>query len=633
MSGTQAATAPPVQKPPRRRVKPLAYEDAGPKRLSETPAKPGKREKQGSGSNWNVIRQHSERRLNMQRSWRQSWMQHYQLLESYIQPRRGIFINTAMPTPNSMIRGMPINQNIVDPTGTYAARRCAAGLMSNEMSPSRQWFKLKPALFDREAAPPDAVAWFEEVEDRIDTVMARSNFYQEAAQMFEDLVIFGTGPMLIYEDEEDLIRCYTPCCGEYYVSSSSANRVETFSRMFVMTISAIVEMFGLENCPPEVQEMWMDKGGALEVERLVAHIIEPNFPINAPGADEDMGVVEGGFAWRESYWIWGASSEWPLSLAGFHDQPFICPRWAVTSNDAYGRSVGMDVLPDILQLQVMTARMAEAQEKMVRPPMLASIDMKNEPASILPGKVTYVQALSADKGMRPAYTVMPQTKEFSETILMIQQRCREGFFNDLFAMLEQINKEMTAYEVAARNQEKLQVLGPVIERLQNEALAPAIKRIFKIMQRKGLLPPLPPSLQGVPLGIEYIGILSLSQKSAMSAVLLQFANSANAQQHLHPEVADVWDVTEWTRELADTLFIKKAIINSPEKTQAIRQARMQQQQQASALAAAQGASQTAKNLGDTDIGGGQNAMSMMTGLGQGGFSQGGQVGAQPSGGA
>lgn len=617
MSGIQSASpAANPQTAPRRAPNPLPYEGASAQRLANTPARPRRiRKKEGSSSNWGVIRGRSEARVNMLRSWRQSWIAHWQLLEAYILPRRGIFINTAMPTPNSMIRGAPINQNIVDPTPTYAARRCAAGIMSNEMSPSRQWFKLKPALFDRALAPADAIEWFEEVESRMDTVMARSNFYQEAAQMFEDLVIFGTAPMIIYEDDADLIRCYTPCCGEYFVASSSANRAETFARTFVMTISAIVEMFGLENCPPEVQKMWEDKGGALEVERIVAHMIEPNSPINAPNMGESAGVVPGGFAWRESYWIWGASSEWPLSLAGMHDQPYICPRWAVTSNDAYGRSVGMDVLPDILQLQVMTARLAEAQEKMVRPPMLASIDMKNEPLSILPGKVTYVASLSADKGMRPAYEVNPRIEEFSATILQIQQRTREGFFNDLFAMLEQVNKQMTAYEVAARNQEKLQVLGPVVERLQNEALAPAIKRIFHIMERKGVLPPLPPSLVGVPLGIEYVGVLALAQKAATSAALEQFANAMNAQAQLHPEISDLWDVDEWGREVSEALFIPKKIVRAPDKVAALRAIRAKQAQAAATMQAAQHASETAQNLSNVNVGGGMNAVQMMTGLG------------------
>lgn len=495
--------------------------------------------------------------------------------------------------------------------------------MSNEMSPSRQWFKLKPALFDREKSDPDAIEWFEEVEARLDTVMSRSNFYQEAAQMFEDLVTFGTAPMIIYEDDVDLIRCYTPCCGEYFLASSSANRVETLARTFVMTVAAIVEMFKLENCPPEIQQLWKEKGGALEIEKIVAHVIEPNSPVNVPGADEGLGVVDGGFAWREQYWIWGQSSEWPLSLAGFHEPPHLVPRWSVTSNDAYGRSVGMDVLPDILQLNVMTSRMAEAQEKMVRPPMLASMEMQNQPASILPGKITFVNSLSADKGMRPAYVVEPRTQEFAQTIASVQQRTREGFFNDLFAMLEQVNKQMTAYEVAARNQEKLQVLGPVVERLQNEALAPAIKRIFRIMERQRLLPPLPPSLAGVPLGIEYVGVLALAQKAAKTASLERFAQTMNEQQQIHQDANDLWDLEVWTREYAEDLFLPKKIMRDPKAVAEIRAERAKQMQAQQQMAAAQQAANIGKTAGQIDVGGGQNAVSMMTGWG----------GAQPAGNA
>jgi hypothetical protein len=614
MSGTTDAPtqAAPKRQAPRER-KPLAYEGAGPERLSRTPGIAKKR--QPGPTYWPTIKSHCEARLNYMRSVRQSWMEHYALLESYILPRRGIFINSAQPTANLLIKGLPINQNILDPTGTYAMRRCAAGIMSNEMSPSRQWFKLKPALFDRENAPDEAVEWFEEVEDRMDTVMARSNFYQEAAQLFEDLCTFGTGPMLIYEDDEDLIRCYTPCCGEYFVSSSSANRVETFGRLFVMTISAIVEMFGLENCPPDVQGMWRDKGGALEVERLVAHMIEPNAPILTPGGGPNAGVVPGGFAWREAYWIWGGEASYPLSLAGFHEAPHLVPRWAVTSNDAYGRSVGMDVLPDIIQLQVETARKAEAIEKMVRPPMLASLEMKNEPASILPGKVTYVNGLGADKGMRPAFTVNPEIREMMLDISAVQLRVREGFLNDLFASLEQITKQMTAYEVAARNQEKLQILGPVVERLQNECLAPAIKRVFRIMERKGVLPPLPPSLHGVPLGIEYVGILSLSQKAAKTASLERFAQTMDTLQQIHPEAGDCWNLDKWCSEYGSDLFLPKDILRSPQEIAQIRDQRAKQQQAQQAIATAQQASQIGKNLGDISVGGGMNAVQAMTGLG------------------
>jgi hypothetical protein len=547
-------------------------------------------------------------------------MEHYSLLESYILPRRGIFINSAQPTPNTMIRGMAINQAILDETGTWAMRTCAAGLMSNEMSPSRQWFKLKPALTSREQAPPEAAAWFEEVENRIAVVMNRSNFYQEAAQMFEDLVTFGTGPMLIYEDEKDLIRCYTPCPGEYLLSSSSGNRIGVFCRLFVMTVSAMVEMFELENCPKEVQDQWKQKGAALEVECLVAHMIEPNFPVTVPGLEdeEDIGVVPGGFAWRETYWCWGLNGEYPMSWGGFHEPPFVVPRWAVTSNDAYGRSVGMDVLPAILQLQVMAARLAEAEEKLVRPALLASLDMKNEPSSILPGRITYVQSLSADKGMRPVYTVNPEIREFMESMAAVQARINKGFFVDLFMGLEQVTKQMTAFEVAQRNQEKLQVLGPVVERLQNEMLAPAIARIFRIMERKLLLPPLPPSLIGQPIGIEYVGVLALAQKAAKTAALERFIQIVGPMQQTNPSVANVWNPEAWIREYSADLFLPAKILRTPDQVAALAAQQAKEIQAQKMLAGAQQAANVGESASNIDVGGGLNAIQLMTGLGSGG---------------
>jgi len=606
-------SAPARQKPARKSARTVAYESAGPAQLAQQPAQAPKRQ-YTPNEDWQILKQHAEARLNMMRAWRFSWAQHWQLLETYLLPRRGIFINTAMPTPNTMIRGVPINQAIVDPTATYAMRRCAAGMMSGLMSPSRPWFKLKEALKSRKESDADAQQWFEEVEDLMYDIMARSNFYDAGAQMFEDLVTFGTGPMIIYEDSMDVIRCYNPCCGEYFLGSSSAQRVEPLYRQFVFTISQIVEMFDLENCPRDVQQMWQQKGSALETEKIVCHAIEPNFSVQPNDTHSKVGVVPGDFAWREIYWIWGSSDEYPLSMRGFVDQPHIAPRWAVTSNDPYGRSVGMDVLPDIMQLQVESLRKAEAIEKMVRPPMLASMELKNEPSSILPGKVTYVNQLGPEKGMRPMYTVDPKIEHLTADLKEVQQRVREGFFNDLFMMLEtSSNKNMTAYEVAQRQQEKLQVLGPVIERLQNEALGPAIKRVFRILERKNRLPPLPPSLQNTRLGIEYVGMLSIAQRAASTAGLERFAGTMGTMQAADPETADLWDRDEWARTYAEDLFLPKRIMRPEKQVKQMRAQRMEKVAQQEQMGAAMVGIEGAKTLSEIDIGGGQNAIAAMLG--------------------
>ena len=51
----------------------------------------------------------------------------------------------------------------------------------------------------------------------------------------------------------------------------------------------------------------------------------------------------------------------------------------------------------------------------------------------------------------------------------MEDRVKRTYSSDLFLMLDQLDKgRMTAQEVMARNQEKLQQLGPVVERLQYE---------------------------------------------------------------------------------------------------------------------------------------------------------------------
>ena len=84
-----------------------------------------------------------------------------------------------------------------------------------------------------------------------------------------------------------------------------------------------------------------------------------------------------------------------LRVSGFHDWPVMTTRWDVQGNDPYGRCPGMDALGDIKQLQQETRRKAQAIDKMVNPPLLADVQLKNQPMSLLPGGTTYVSGLSA----------------------------------------------------------------------------------------------------------------------------------------------------------------------------------------------------------------------------------------------
>jgi len=586
--------------------------------------------------NWASLRGHIETRLSMMRSWRFSWIQHWALCAQYINPRRSLWLTNGgvdLPVANSMTRGLPINQNILDPTATYASRVCAAGMMAGLMSPSRPWFKLKPVgsvELDR-----DGQLWFEAVELMIYTVMAHSNFYDSGAQMFEDLTIYGTAPMIIYEDEDDIIRCYNPVVGEYFIGVGSTFRPETLYRQFTMNILQIVEMFGLDNCPEDVRSLWQNKGSYLETERIVAHAIEPNFEIDSPNG-KAFGKIEGDFKYREVYWIWGSSTDFPLSKRGFKDAPFIAPRWWISANDPYGRSPAMDALGDIMQLQQETKRKAELLEKVVRPPLNAPIELKNQPSSILPGHITY--SSNPGNGMKPVFEVRAEALPgITNDLMQIQGRIKTGFFNDLFLMLASSTKDMTAYEVAQRQNEKLQVLGPVIERFQNEGAGPAIKRVYSILARKKLLPPMPPSMQGMQIQIEYISMLALAQRAVATAGIERLLALQGKLAPVNPGVLDLIDDDEVMKEYGEQLGVSKKIFRPMEEVLKMRDAKAQQaaqaaqQQQMGHMATQIGPALTgaAKDLSATDVGGGMNALQAMLGgagadIGGAGPSGGGQ---------
>src|SRR6516162_11683499 len=105
------------------------------------------------------LRRRVEGRLLGLRVNRYSWWVHWRELADYLLPRRYKWLIT----PNQMARGSPLNQHIIDSTGTLAARNLASGMMSGVSSPTRPWFKLKINRIDSTMTSPTSL-WLAEVE-------------------------------------------------------------------------------------------------------------------------------------------------------------------------------------------------------------------------------------------------------------------------------------------------------------------------------------------------------------------------------------------------------------------------------------------------------------------------------------
>jgi hypothetical protein len=155
---------------------------------------------------------------------------------------------------------------------------------------------------------------------------------------------------------------------------------------------------------------------------------------------------------------------------------------------------------------------------------------------------------------------------------------------------------MTATEVSERHEEKMLMLGPVLERMHNEILDPLIDITFDQMADSGILPPAPKELQGHQVNVEFVSMLAQAQRAIATNGIDRFVSSMEQIAQVKPEVLDKFDADRWADSYADMLGVDPEMVLPTDKVQAIRQQRAQAQQQAAQQEQANQAADTAQKL-------------------------------------
>ena len=536
--------------------------------------------------------------LSAMQTERLPWWKYWREISDYILPRRYVWLLTNNEYKTANVR----SSKILDATGTTAARTLASGMMNGVTSPARPWFRLRVPGMPVESG--STRIYLDEVQRRMLLVMAESNFYNSIAIVYLDLVVFGTSAMLIYDDFKEVIRCYNSALGEFYLGQDSRLQTNIFAREFQYKVHQIVERWGIDNVSDTVREAFKKGGGSLMNSHKIVHLIEPNV--------EDDGHISSRFKFREYYWEEAAEVGNVLEVSGFRELPGVFTRWETTGNSSYGNSPCMDALPDIIQLQFETKAKAQSLDLMNHPPLIADVQLKNRPTALLPHGVTFVHG-AGSFGAKPVYEVRPPIAEMSADILDIRQRIREILHNDLFKMISQLDTVRSATEIDARREEKLVLLGPVLERFENEALDPAITRVFSIMERKGLLPEIPPELTGTELEIEYVSVLSDAQRAVGTAAHERLAQFTGNLAAIKPEVLDIVNWDGMIRDYGERIGAPGVAINDEDEVKAVRAERAQQEELEKAAAVGPALTGAAKQLSETDVGGGRNALAALFG--------------------
>ncbi|SDF40947.1 Bacteriophage head to tail connecting protein [Desulfovibrio legallii] len=463
-------------------------------------------------------------------------------------------------------QGPLLNRRLVDATGVLAMRTLAAGLQGGLTSPARPWFRL--SLDDADLARRRPVqAWLDEVAARMRAVFHRSNFYNAMHTIYGELGAFGTAFVFELADVRRGFRFLPLCAGEYALDCDADRRVDTVFRRTAMTLRQLVQTFGAEALPESLRRQARQQP---EARHNVVQAVYPRTDRNpARLAARHMPVAS-------VYWLEGREGQGrPLRESGFRAFPGFGPRWDVAGNDVYGRSPAMDALPDCRMLQQMGVTTLKAIHKAVDPPMSVAAGLRSVGLDLTPGGINYVESApgQSPQAATPLLQVNPDLATARKAMEAVQNQIRSGLYNDLFKLILEGRSGVTASEIAAREEEKLVLIGPVLERLHDELFIPLMDRTFLCMAELDMLPPCPPELTGRRLKVEFVSLLAQAQKLVGVSATDQYLALTLKTSAAWPEALDALNVDHLLDSYADSLGLPVSLSRPLEERQQLRSAR------------------------------------------------------------
>lgn len=498
------------------------------------------------------------------------WLQ----VADYVDPYAGRYLRKRQAIG---AQRLPSRSKVINNTATLACRTMDAGFMGGHTSKSRPWFLLT-AGDARLKELPEVKAWCDDVTQIVRDILAGSNFYTALPHFYHLRHLFGVGALACDDDDQDIVRFYSRNIGTYAVALDHRGICDSFWYEFEMRARQIVQAFGDENLPTPVRDAISN--GREDMPFMVQSLIEPN-----PDAREGM-QPDTRRPFRQVYWVDGAPSDQHgcLDVQGHYANPVKVSRWDATGSDVYGVSPGLDSLGDIKQLQYLEGEKLRLIDLLAKPPLALPDSMRNRQASLEPGSKTYVTPSQTAQAVGAIYT--PDARGLQQVMAEIEQvkgRIERAFFADLFRMLDFLDdRQRTAYEISERKEEKVAMLGPALESLTDEVLAPIIEDVYGKAERRGQIPEPPEALNGVPLKLEFTSTLAMAQKAAGLGTIERIVGFVGGLVQMtggqRMDILDKLDLDQAIDEFHDRNGSPSRMVRGDEQVAQIRQQAAQQAQ-------------------------------------------------------
>lgn len=495
---------------------------------------------------------------------RGTWESHWEEIALRVLPRQaGSFQGFRTP-------GDKRTEEMYDATAAIALERFAAAMESMLTPRSQKWHRLRASLPDLNRDPL-VRRYFDEVAGILFRYRyaPRANF---ASQMHEDymaLGAFGTGALFLDPLKGGGVRYKSIHLAEVFFCENHQGIIDTAYRRFNMTARQMVQKWGEEKLPERIVKMAAEKP---DDEFEVIHCVMPREDVEYGRADYK------GMAYSSQYL--SVEGRHLIDAGGYETFPYAISRYVTAPGEVYGRSPAMTVLPNIKVLNEQKKTALIIGHRLSNPVLLAHDDGVIDTFSLKPGAINaggvdgqgrkLVHALDMPNGQLPS---LDKLMEAERAVV------NDAFLVTLFQILIE-TPQMTATEVLERAREKGALLSPTMGRQQSECLGPMIERELDILNRQGLLPPMPPILAEASgeYSVDYDSPLNRTMRaeeaSGFMRTLEMALNYATASQD--PSALDWFDFDKAIPEIADIQAAPARWLRSQDEVNAVRGSRSQQ---------------------------------------------------------
>jgi len=516
---------------------------------------------------------------------RKDWLEICKEVTKYILPTRGHYDDS---------NSEDVLQTEFNDKAVEYAENLASMFMSGITSPSRPWLRL--IIEDQEMMDwSPAKTWLSEVERIVANAFRSGNFYSEIYNAYQDIVCHGVVCTSVYRDTRagrvgrPVFSTYQP--GEYYADVDEYGVVSIVYREIWMSAYMVYRRWP-ETCSQRTKELFKDN----PYKRIkIIHVAEPR-------KERDRTKIDRANKPIASYW-WEHGEDKLLAEGGFDLMPYQIARWNANNGAVYSVGLGWRALKEAKAMNILEYLAAYGVNKALNPPVLVPENNMYGSVNNAPGGINYYSGNVHEKQVYPLQTITADLQAAMVYMDRWDAVLKAIFKNDLFIFMMN-NPGVTATEIASRNDEKLLLLAPVLERINTEMLTPMVDTTISMLMREGFLPPPPPDLVGMEIKPQFVGVLAQAQlqhnTQAIDKIIGISQSIANAG---YPQIYDKIDFEQGVDIESIILGAPPGVIRPDDQVQQIREQRaeaerqaMEAQQQAQMVEEMKTASDAARSL-------------------------------------